>query len=50
MDDNGFVKIAPYTTDVATDPKKYMFSIENLAWCDSGSLANLTKCEIGPGD
>jgi hypothetical protein len=48
LDDNGFVKIAPYTTDSTTDPKKYMFSIENLAWSDS--LTNLLECEIGPGD
>ena len=48
LDDNGFVKIAPYSDDNATDPKKYMFSIENLAWCDSTEL--LPPCEIGPGD
>lgn len=48
LDDNGFVKIAPYVTDSATDPKKYMFSIENLAWCDD--TAKLPPCEIGPGD
>lgn len=48
LDDNGFVKIAPYTTDSKTDPKKYMFSIENLAWADSHG--KLLPCEIGPGD
>ena len=36
---DGFVKIAPYKTDKFTNPKidnkKYMFSIENLAWKDS---------------
>jgi hypothetical protein len=50
LDDNGFVKITPYSDDNATDPKKYMFSIENLAWSDSESLANLLECEKGPGD
>jgi len=48
LDDNGFVKIAPYRSDSPTDPKKYMFSIENLAWADS--FKNLPPCEIGPGD
>lgn len=48
LDDNGFVKIAPYTTDKATDPKKFMFSIENLAWHDAKE--NLPECERGPGD
>lgn len=32
VDDNGFVKIAPYDTDNPKSIKKYMFSIENLAW------------------
>jgi len=49
LDDNGFVKIAPYTTDKPTDPKKFMFSIENLAW-DGKGFANLPECERGPGD
>ena len=48
LDDNGFVKIAPYSTDVKTDPKKFMFSIENLAWHDN--YTNLLPCERGPGD
>ncbi len=48
LDDNGFVKIAPYSTDSKTDPKKFMFSIENLAWSDNTS--KLLPCEIGPGD
>lgn len=44
----GFPKIAPYTTDIPTDPKKFMFSIENLAWCDD--IPNLLAAEVGPGD
>jgi hypothetical protein len=47
LDDNGFVKIAPYV-DVAEDPKKFMFSIENLAWNDE--YFNLLPCERGTGD
>lgn len=36
LQDDGFVKIAPYGKDFEKeDPKKYMFSIENLAWKDS---------------
>jgi hypothetical protein len=56
LDDNGFPKIAPYTTDIQNDPakgtktnpKNYMFSIENLAWQDD--IANLPPVEIGSGD
>lgn len=52
LDDNGFVKIAPYKTDDlsrnADTPKKYMFSIENLAWV--GAASNLPLVEQGPGD
>jgi len=37
LQSDGFVKIAPYKDDKFTkdDIKKYMFSIENLAWKDS---------------
>ena len=53
LDDNGFVKIAPYITDDltrrSTIPKKYMFSIENLAWVGSPAV-NLLPIEQGPGD
>lgn len=41
LQDDGFVKIAPYISDSnngrfqKSDIKKYMFSIENLAWIDS---------------
>ena len=48
LDDNGFVKIAPYNSDSKTDPKKFMFSLENLAWNDE--YMNLLPCERGPGD
>jgi hypothetical protein len=44
----GFPKISPYSTDSIDDPKKYMFSIENLAWNDD--VENLPTCERGPGD
>jgi hypothetical protein len=46
LDDNGFVKISPYKND--TNVKRYMFSIENLAWSDS--VENLIPCEKGIGD
>jgi hypothetical protein len=53
LDDNGFPKIAPYKDDdltrVASEPKKYMFSIENLAWAGTPA-ANLLPVEQGPGD
>ena len=62
LESNGFARIAPYKTDKmssqtgdvnnpysnATDNKRYMFSIENLAWNDN--LVNLLACEVGPGD
>jgi len=52
LEDSGHVKIAPYTTDNITsykeDVKKFMFSIENLAWHDERN--NLPKSEQGPGD
>jgi hypothetical protein len=51
LDDNGFAKIGPYydpgNRDYV-DPKNYMFSIENLAWCDN--VEDLLKVEQGPGD
>jgi hypothetical protein len=48
--DGPFVKIGPYSGEdtKVEDPKKYMFSIENLAWKDD--LLALAPCEIGPGD
>lgn len=48
LENNGMVKIAPYTTDIESDPKKFMFSIENLAWCDN--IESLPENEKGPGD
>jgi outer membrane protein OmpA-like peptidoglycan-associated protein len=45
--DGPFVKIAPYAGEVE-DPKKFMFSIENLAWKDNPE--DLPPCEVGPGD
>lgn len=45
--DGPFVKIAPYAGEVE-DPKKFMFSIENLAWKDE--VKKLPPCEQGPGD
>ena len=49
LGDAGFVKIAPYIDDVPTDPKKFMFSIENLAWAGD-PYNDLPQCEKGPGD
>jgi hypothetical protein len=47
LDDNGFAKISPYKGDTS-DPKRYMFSIENLAWADNNP--ELPACELGSGD
>jgi len=47
LDQNGMPKIAPYKGQVE-DPKKFMFSIENLAWFDS--IQDLPQCEVGSGD
>ena len=44
LDDNGFVKIGPQEDDT----KRYMFSIENLAWV--GETNKLLPSEIGNGD
>jgi hypothetical protein len=52
LGDNGFVKISPYNVpegeEDAYEAKKFMFSIENLAWNDS--RGDLPKFEIGNGD
>ncbi len=45
---NGMVKSYPTAIDRTTTFKKYMLSIENLAWADN--LADLSLDEIGPGD
>lgn len=50
--DNGLVGFGPTTryrnTSSETIFKKFMFSLENLAWADN--LADLPECEIGVGD
>jgi len=52
LDNNGFVKITPYRTPQSSingeSVKKYMFSIENLAWNDK--INDLPQNEIGDGD
>ena len=64
LEDNGHVKIAPYSSDdfaidadvtnargifnSGNDVKRYMFSIENLAWADAPEKIALEACEIGP--
>ena len=45
---NGLPKVHPTKADSKTTLKKYMLSIENLAWADN--LADLPLSEIGPGD
>ena len=46
--DNGIPKYHPTKEDSTTTFKKFMLSIENLAWADN--LADLPLNEIGPGD
>lgn len=46
--DSGIPKYHPTKLDSTTTRKKFMFSIENLAWADN--LADLPISEIGPGD
>ena len=48
LQSNGFPKTHSTEIDRTTSFKKYMLSIENLAWADN--LADLTLDEIGPGD
>lgn len=53
LDDNGFVKVSPYKSPKnentsSYDAKKFMFSIENLAWNDN--LNSLPEFERGLGD
>jgi hypothetical protein len=48
LDSNGFVRIGPtYGNGGQTDMKRFMFSLENLAWSDN---VDLLECETGPGD
>jgi hypothetical protein len=46
--DNGIPKYHPTLEDSKTTRKKFMLSIENLAWADN--LADLPLFEVGPGD
>jgi len=49
LEGTGLVRIGPYKTDKFPDDiKKYMFSIENLAW--HGEQTKLLPSEKGPGD
>ena len=48
LQSNGMVKYYPYLEESFTTYKKYMLSLENLAWVDK--LADLPMQEIGPGD
>jgi len=48
LQSNGMVKHYPYLEESFTTYKKYMLSLENLAWSDN--LADLPVQEIGPGD
>lgn len=52
LGDNGLVHIAPTIRNKGTTNellyRKYMFSLENLAWADN--IADLPDCEIGIGD
>ena len=55
LENTGFVKIASYLKDNNESSKRYMFSIENLAWKDQDSTTNVngiseknTSCEEGP--
>ena len=46
--DNGIPKYHSVLADSSTTRKKFMLSIENLAWADN--LADLPLSEVGPGD
>ncbi len=58
LDDNGFVKVAPYAEVDENGLKglnvgnpaiqKYMLSIENLAWQNTDHLLRVPPCEVGP--
>jgi hypothetical protein len=45
---NGMVKTHPTALDRISNYKKYMLSLENLAWADN--FSDLPECEQGPGD
>ena len=46
LEDTGHVKIGNYKTD-KQGVKRYMFSIENLAYGESNGKLNLLPCEVG---
>jgi hypothetical protein len=48
LHENGIPKYHPVISDSQTTRKKFMLSLENLAWTDN--LADLPLSEIGPGD
>ena len=48
LGENGIPKYHPVAGDSRTTLKKYMLSLENLAWTDN--LSDLPLNEIGPGD
>jgi hypothetical protein len=51
LDDNGFARVSPYygdSNDGNLNMKRFMLSIENLAWADD--YYNLPNSEKGPGD
>ena len=54
LQENGYVKISPYHDGNGNlaggrdSLKKYMFSIENLAWKDFATKENLSNEQIGP--
>ena len=55
LENTGFVKIAKYFKETNQSSKRYMFSIENLAWIGSteevnpiSTLTYLINCEKGP--
>lgn len=49
LNDNGLLNMAPtYRRRTDTTSKRYMFSLENLAWADN--IADLPECEVGQGD
>jgi hypothetical protein len=48
LDRFGNLNIYPTELNVNTSVKKYMFSIENLAWRDTAQQRNLKACEKGP--
>jgi hypothetical protein len=48
LEDPGFIKISEYENEIDKNPKKFMLSLENLAWSDN--IAELPINEIGNGD